>query len=185
MVFLSAKNRNLRLQSRKDGGRLTKNIEGETALRPLRPRSIVPLSFLRFPAQSERDDKPIHFFWQAKSEISTVESCAHLCKKAAGGSSVIGLTNTVNLGTLLAPAIVRSGRSVTIILRPPKRPRRGAPACTATCEKTMKPPVQDIRVLVVDDSPVSRKLLEHTLAAAPYTLVFAKDGSDALRLFAE
>ncbi len=44
---------------------------------------------------------------------------------------------------------------------------------------------QDIRVLVVDDSPVSRKLLEHTLAEAPYTLCFAKDGSDALRLFAE
>ncbi len=44
---------------------------------------------------------------------------------------------------------------------------------------------QEIRVLVVDDSPVSRKLLEHTLAEAPYTLAFAKDGSDALRLFAE
>jgi len=46
-------------------------------------------------------------------------------------------------------------------------------------------PNQDIRVLVVDDSPVSRKLLEHALAEAPYTLVFAKDGADALRLFDE
>ena len=44
---------------------------------------------------------------------------------------------------------------------------------------------QEIRVLVVDDSPISRKLLEHTLAEAPYTLNFAKDGADALRLFAE
>ena len=44
---------------------------------------------------------------------------------------------------------------------------------------------QGIRVLVVDDSPISRKLLEHTLAEAPYTLSFAKDGADALRLFAE
>lgn len=49
----------------------------------------------------------------------------------------------------------------------------------------MKAPSQDIRVLVVDDSPVSRKLLEHTVNEAPYHLVFAKDGSDALRLFAE
>ena len=45
--------------------------------------------------------------------------------------------------------------------------------------------LQEIRVLVVDDSPVSRKLLEHTLAEAPYMLSFAKDGSDALRFFAE
>jgi len=44
---------------------------------------------------------------------------------------------------------------------------------------------QGIRVLVVDDSPISRKLLEHTLAEARYTLSFAKDGADALRLFAE
>ena len=43
----------------------------------------------------------------------------------------------------------------------------------------------EIRVLVVDDSPVSRKLLEQTLAEAPYRLGFAKDGSDALRRFDE
>ena len=45
----------------------------------------------------------------------------------------------------------------------------------------MKTP-QDILVLIVDDSPVSRKLLEDALAEAPYKLAFAKDGSDALRL---
>ena len=44
---------------------------------------------------------------------------------------------------------------------------------------------QEIRVLVVDDSPISRKLLEHTLAEAPYKLVFAKQGSEALQLFAQ
>src|SRR5437763_15693357 len=44
---------------------------------------------------------------------------------------------------------------------------------------------QEIRVLVVDDSPISSKLREHTLADARYTLSFAKDGADALRLFAE
>ena len=49
----------------------------------------------------------------------------------------------------------------------------------------MKLPFQDILVLVVDDSPVSRKLLEQTLAEAPYAISFVKDGSDALRFFAE
>src|SRR5262245_1623048 len=71
------------------------------------------------------------------------------------------------------------------ICKAPRRPRRGAPAYTAACEKSMRPPSQDIRVLVVDDSPVSRKLLDHALNTYPYCLVFAKDGSDALRLFAE
>ena len=44
---------------------------------------------------------------------------------------------------------------------------------------------QSIRVLVVDDSPVSRKLLEHTLAQTAYEVVFAKEGADALRVLAE
>jgi two-component system cell cycle response regulator len=37
-------------------------------------------------------------------------------------------------------------------------------------------------VLVVDDSPVSRKLLEHALAEEPYRVVFACDGAEALHL---
>jgi two-component system, cell cycle response regulator len=39
---------------------------------------------------------------------------------------------------------------------------------------------QEIRVLVVDDSPISRKLLEYTLTESPYKLVYAKDGREAL-----
>lgn len=42
-----------------------------------------------------------------------------------------------------------------------------------------------LRVLVVDDSPVSRKLLEHALSSEPYTLLFAKSGEEALRLFSK
>lgn len=49
----------------------------------------------------------------------------------------------------------------------------------------MKHHEQSIRVLVVDDSPVSRKLLEHTLEETSYEVVFAKEGTDALRVFAE
>src|SRR5215472_9937463 len=49
----------------------------------------------------------------------------------------------------------------------------------------MEPHSQGIRVLVVDDSPVSRKLLEHSLAQTSYEVLFAKDGSDALRVFTE
>jgi two-component system cell cycle response regulator len=40
-----------------------------------------------------------------------------------------------------------------------------------------------LQVLVVDDSPVSRKLLEHALSSEPYTLLFANNGEQALRHF--
>ena len=39
------------------------------------------------------------------------------------------------------------------------------------------------QVLVVDDSAVSRKLLEHALEHQPYDVRFAKDGAEGLRLF--
>ncbi len=40
-------------------------------------------------------------------------------------------------------------------------------------------------VLVVEDSPFSRKLLEHALAGDSYSLLFAEDGKEALQLFKE
>jgi diguanylate cyclase (GGDEF)-like protein len=39
------------------------------------------------------------------------------------------------------------------------------------------------QVLVVDDSPVYRKLVEQALESEAYTLLFAKDGREALHLF--
>src|SRR5215472_2742876 len=89
---------NFRLGWQNRGERRAKNIEGATALRPLRPRSIVPLSFLGFPAQSERQTKPRPLSWQENFVISTVESCARLCKKAPSRSNAIELTHRVNLG---------------------------------------------------------------------------------------
>ena len=44
---------------------------------------------------------------------------------------------------------------------------------------------QPTAVLVVDDSPVARKLVEHTLDKEHYTLLPAKTGAEALELFAE
>jgi two-component system, cell cycle response regulator len=44
---------------------------------------------------------------------------------------------------------------------------------------------QQIRVLVADDSAVSRKLVEQTLSDKRYSLVFAKSGREAINLFAE
>ena len=49
----------------------------------------------------------------------------------------------------------------------------------------MKKSGNGIQILVVDDSPVSRKVLEHALSDEPYTLVFAESGEEALRLFQE
>jgi two-component system, cell cycle response regulator len=43
---------------------------------------------------------------------------------------------------------------------------------------------QDLQVLVVDDSPVYRKLVEHALEGGPYALLFAKSGREALELYA-
>jgi diguanylate cyclase (GGDEF)-like protein len=42
-----------------------------------------------------------------------------------------------------------------------------------------------IQVLVIDDSPVYRKLVEHVLCKESYTLLFAKSGEEAMKLFAE
>jgi two-component system cell cycle response regulator len=44
---------------------------------------------------------------------------------------------------------------------------------------------QQIRVLVGDDSAVSRKLVEQTLSEKRYSLVFAKSGRETVDLFAE
>jgi diguanylate cyclase (GGDEF)-like protein len=44
---------------------------------------------------------------------------------------------------------------------------------------------QQVKVLVADDSVVSRKLVEHTLSEKQYSLVFAKSGREAVELFAE
>src|ERR1700680_59201 len=44
---------------------------------------------------------------------------------------------------------------------------------------------QQIKVLVADNSAVSRKLVEHTLSEKPYSLIFANDGHETIKLFAE
>lgn len=49
----------------------------------------------------------------------------------------------------------------------------------------MQAPGRQIKVLVADDSAVSRKLVEHTLSGKQYSLVFAKSGRETLELFAE
>src|SRR5216684_7550736 len=45
--------------------------------------------------------------------------------------------------------------------------------------------VHKLPVLVVDDSPFSRKLVEHALSGDSYSLLLAKDGKEALQLFKE
>jgi len=57
-----------------------------------------------------------------------------------------------------------------------KRPNIGGP-----------PPdlCQDLKILVVDDSPVYRKLVQQSLAHEPYQVLFAKNGREALDLFGQ
>src|ERR1700742_65690 len=47
----------------------------------------------------------------------------------------------------------------------------------------MQKPLPTCQVLVVDDSAVSRKLVEHALESSGHTLLFAKSGAEALELF--
>lgn len=44
---------------------------------------------------------------------------------------------------------------------------------------------QSFKVLVADDSPVYRKLVEHTLSEEPWSVLYAKSGHEAMDLFAE
>ena len=46
-------------------------------------------------------------------------------------------------------------------------------------------PEQDLRILVVDDSPIYRKLVEQSLSKEPHPVLFAKNGREALEVFAE
>jgi len=44
---------------------------------------------------------------------------------------------------------------------------------------------REFKVLVADDSPIYRKLVEHTLSEKQYAVLFAKSGREAMELFSE
>ena len=46
-------------------------------------------------------------------------------------------------------------------------------------------PGQDFKILVVDDSPIYRKLVEQALSEESHSILFAKNGREALEVFAE
>jgi diguanylate cyclase (GGDEF)-like protein len=47
------------------------------------------------------------------------------------------------------------------------------------------PAARDFKVLVADDSPIYRKLVEHALAEKQYAVLFAKSGREAIDLFSK
>lgn len=49
----------------------------------------------------------------------------------------------------------------------------------------METPAQQFKVLVADDSPLYRKLVEQALSPEQYSVLFAKDGRQAVDLFVE
>ena len=66
-----------------------------------------------------------------------------------------------------------------------KQPMLVSPSVAARTEEHMTQAQKDFKVLIVDDSPVSRKLVELPLAQKQYKLLFAKTGQEALKLFEE
>jgi PleD family two-component response regulator len=50
-------------------------------------------------------------------------------------------------------------------------------------ERDMATSPQMLKILVADDSPVYRKLLEHSLSHEDYAILFAKNGREAMDLF--
>jgi two-component system, cell cycle response regulator len=46
-------------------------------------------------------------------------------------------------------------------------------------------PPQEFKILVADDSPIYRKLVEYALSDQPYTVIFAKNGRQAVDLFTQ
>src|SRR6185437_12940566 len=48
-----------------------------------------------------------------------------------------------------------------------------------------EPTTQDLKILVADDSVIYRKLVEHTLSDDNHNVVFAKNGREALELYAK
>lgn len=51
--------------------------------------------------------------------------------------------------------------------------------------KGQKETAQELKILVADDSAIYRKLVEHTLADDNHSVIFAKNGREALELYAE
>ena len=51
--------------------------------------------------------------------------------------------------------------------------------------ENIEPSPQPLTVLAVDDSAVYRKMVEHSLSREQYRVLFAKDGREALDLFAK
>jgi len=49
----------------------------------------------------------------------------------------------------------------------------------------MDPSSRDLKILVADDSPIYRKLVEQSLASEQYTVLFAKTGRQAVDMFIE
>lgn len=54
-----------------------------------------------------------------------------------------------------------------------------------TSQENRDLPYQPLKILAVDDSAISRKLVDHSLSGPGYSVLFARDGREALSLFAE
>jgi diguanylate cyclase (GGDEF)-like protein len=66
-----------------------------------------------------------------------------------------------------------------------QRNQSGHNAQGSHSQGTTDPSSRPVAILVVDDSAISRKLVEHSLSGQEYEVLFAKNGHEALDLFAK
>jgi two-component system cell cycle response regulator len=126
-------------------------------------------------------------------DANAIRSAAHALKGVlsmfsadVASQTAAKLENLAEAGTVtelatLSAELVAEVEAVFIALRVVSADKQAAKERSAT-ENTQQDLTHDLKVLIADDDPISRRLLEVSLTAEGYQPAIAVDGSEALRL---